>query len=378
MQFSKVPTHPRALEYNERVERFVNGAARSVDSVLAWAHLGGRKAPYDDAAFEFIGGASDKLRKKHYDKSLRLLWKAEIEAPFLPFHDASRPERALHQGLTAEDQELREHFSSDEFKALLNREYSVEEKQAIVDVLAAIGHGEAYAWMVSCDVLAMVESTGARAALTMQVLEEAKHFVVLREFLKAFDVPIRRQSGWEYLLLEGVHKSHGVEKLYGMNVVVEGIALSLFGMLGHLPGLDVLRLFHLDEARHTALPINYLAEFPLTRWQKANPIARLRRTRMVLPALPLVFHMEDPLATLGIDALDFGGSVVRKIGHLSQRAGFMTPEDAEGFGHFVNLLLNQYAKLTREDHVEKNYLLADTTVGGAMLEVETDAFGVAA
>lgn len=378
MQFTKVPTHPRAAEYNERVERVVNSVVRSIDGLKSFAHVGGRKAAYDDAAFEFIGGASDTMRKKHYDKSLRLLWKAEVESPYLPFRDASRTERALHQGLTAEDRELREHLSSDEFRALLNREYTYEQKQAIVDVLAAIGHGEAYAWLVSCDVLAMVQSTGARAALTMQVLEEAKHFVVLREFLQAFEVPIRRQSGWEYLLLEGVHKADGLEKLFGMNVVVEGIALSLFGMLGHLPGLEVLRLFHLDEARHTALPVNYLAEFPLTRWQKANPVARWRRTRMVLPALPLIFHMEDALATLGIDALEFGGSVVRKIGHLSQRAGFMTPEDSEGLGNFVNVLLNQYGKRTRENHVERNYLLANTTLGEGMLAVETDAFGAAA
>ena len=101
-----------------------------------------------------------------------------------------------------------------------------------------------------------MKSTGARAALTLQVVEEAKHFVVLRELLQAFEVPIPRQSAWEYLFLEGVLGARGVERLYGMNVLVEGIALGLFGLLNHLPGLEVLRLFHLDESRHTGLPSN--------------------------------------------------------------------------------------------------------------------------
>jgi hypothetical protein len=55
-------------------------------------------------------------------------------------------------------------------------------------------------------------------------------------------------------MLERVLKARGVEKLFGMNVLVEGIALGLFGMLSHLPGLELLRLFHLDESRHTGLP----------------------------------------------------------------------------------------------------------------------------
>jgi hypothetical protein len=269
---------------NRALDRVLNRAVRSIDGVKGAVGLGGRRARYDDVRYEFEGGARDGLRKKHYDKSMRLLWKAEEHAPWSSFKDCTSAERNVldmaTRALTPEEEEARRRIGAPEFKALLQREYTLAERQAIVNILSAIGHGEAYAWLVSADLLADVKSTGARAALTMQVLEEAKHFVVLRELLQAFEVPIPRLSAWEYMFLEGVRKAPGLEKFYGMNVLVEGIALSLFGLLSDLPGLEVLRLFHLDESRHTALPSNYLQEFPLSRWKSLNPVARWRRLRM--------------------------------------------------------------------------------------------------
>src|SRR5690606_15778593 len=165
------------------------------------------------------------LRKKHYDKSLRLLWKAEDHAPFLGFRDCTAVEKQLHdmalRAMNDEERAQVSRLSTAEYKALLDREYTRREKEAIVSVLSAIGHGEAYAWLVSAQLLAEVKSTGARAALTMQVLEEAKHFLVLRELVRAFDVPIPRLSAPEYLMLEQVLKAKGTEKLFGMNVLVE-------------------------------------------------------------------------------------------------------------------------------------------------------------
>lgn len=369
---------PRATAANRTVERTLNGVVRGYDAVMGKLGLGGRKAPYDDEAYEFLGGARDELRAKHYDKSLRLLWKAEREAPWSTFHDCSQEEQTLMKlaadALNAAERAEVQRIGTAEYRALLNRTYTIEEKQAIVQVLSAIGHGEAYAWLVSTEVLLQVKSTGAKAALTMQVLEEAKHFVVLRELLHAFDVPVPRQSVWEYLLLEQVYKARGLEKLFGMNVLVEGIALSLFGMLGDRPGLEVLGLFHLDESRHTALPINYLKEFPLTRWQSRNPMSRLNRLRLVLPTLPLVFLLEEPLARLGIDSFALGGSVIRKVGHLAERAGFDLAVDAHQLASAINWLFNVYAERTREGHVWSDYHLADTTVGSELQQVEREIF----
>lgn len=380
MQFTKVPVRPNVGRLNRAVEHLVNGAVRGYHGVLSKAHLGGRKANYDDREYEFIGGPGDALRRKTYDKSLRLLWKAQAEAPWLGFSDASDLEQSLAamaaKTMSSDERDAQARLSLPEYKALLNREYSRREKEAIVAVLAAIGHGEAYAWLTSAELLAEVKSTGARAALSMQVLEEAKHFVVLREIVRAFDVPPPRLNAFEYIFLESVLKAEGLEKLFGMNVVVEGIALSFFGIMSSMPGLEVLRLFHLDESRHTGLPANYFHEFPLTKWQRHNPLSRVRRLQMILPAIGLMPALEEDLAELGIDAFDFGGAVVRKIAHLAERNGFLLPVPIDTLLRGLDAAFNAYCTVTREGHERRDFIRAETTVGAAERAVEREIFGV--
>ncbi len=378
MEFAKVELNPRAKELHDRVENAANRAVRGFDAVMEKLHLGGRKGKYDDLNYEFNGGAKDGLRKKHYDKSLRLLWKAEDKAPWSSFRDCTTEELTLlsmaEKSLDKEELEELKRVRSEEFRTKINEEYTQREKQAIVNILTKIGHGEAYAWMVSTELLNEVKSTGGRGALTMQVLEEAKHFVVLRELIQAFECEIPRQSAWEYLLLERSFKAKGLEKFFAMNVVVEGFALNIFGMMSSMPGLGLLRLFHLDEARHTGLPSNYLNEFPLTEWQKRNPVARMRRLALVLPVLPLGAQTEADLAELGIDSFEFIGSAARKVLHLSKRVGFLFPVSNRTIEKLVNSAFNAWARYSRPAHVWQDYLKAETTTGERELEVEKEIF----
>ncbi|MFM2418618.1 MAG: hypothetical protein RL385_3341, partial [Pseudomonadota bacterium] len=265
-------------------------------------------------------------------------------------------------------------IDSQAFRDMLNREYTLREKEAVVAVLSAIGHGEAYAWLVSAQLLAEVKSTGARSALTMQVLEEAKHFLVLRELLRAFEVPIPRLTAPEYVMLERVIKAKGVEKLFGMNVLVEGIALGLFGMMSHLPGLEVLRLFHLDESRHTGLPNNYFREFPLKDHGRVTPATHLSRISMIVPAILLIPPLEKHLAELGIDACDFGGSVIRKIATLAERNGFVLPVSFETLLKLLDVALNAYASASRPVHSKRSFIAQETTKGKRELEIEGEVF----
>lgn len=379
MRFEKLPVNPRAAALNHRVEALANEAVRGLDRVRARLGLRGRAADYDDAHYEFTGGPSDELRRKHYDKSLRLLWKAEAALPWSTFHDMNEAERAMldaaERGLTDVERAARKRIGTAEFKALIDREYSDAEKQAIVAILSAIGHGEAYAWLVSASLLAEVRSTGARAALTMQVMEEAKHFVVLRELVCAFGVPVPRQTAWEYLLLEGALKARGLDKFYGMNVLVETIALGIFGLLASLPGLEVLKLFHLDESRHTALPGNYFKEFPPSEAARGSVAGRVRRLAMSLPALPLIMHLEPELAELGIDAFDFAGSILRKVANLSERSGFLDDKSARRQLEVFNSIFNAYCRATRPGHRWKDFMAADTTRGAEVEATEREIFG---
>ena len=143
MQFDQRTVNPRAARVNRELERVANGVVRSLDHVKERLHLGGRAAKYDDVHYEFVGGARDALRKKHYDKSLRLLWKAEMAAPWSSFHDAGQHESELidlaEKSMTGEERAIRERITSADFKALLDRQYTLEQKRAIVSVLSAIG-----------------------------------------------------------------------------------------------------------------------------------------------------------------------------------------------------------------------------------------------
>jgi len=380
MDFETIDIDPTVTRRNHQIERVLNRIVRGIDRARSRLRVGGQKAQYDDGAYEFGGGPGDALRRRHYDKSLRLLWKAEKHAPWSNFRDCTKEERQLLQMadevLNAAERKQLERMATADYKALLDREYTPEQQQAIVNILALIGHGEAYAWLVSTEVLNEVKSTGARAALTMQVLEEAKHFVVLRELLRAFERPIPRMCAYEYVLLERTFKSKGLEKFFGMNVVVEGFALSLFGMMADLPGLEILRLFHLDESRHTALPHSYFEEFPMTWWQKRNPRAQLHRLSMILPALPILPFVEHDLGVLGIDAFEFGGSMSRKILHLSERVGFHVGVPRAELEAFLEWLFNRYCRATRPGHVYRAYLSAEATPGAHERAVEAEVFGV--
>lgn len=377
MELTALPVNARAAAWNDRIERTLNRLVRGRDRALARVRLGGRRADYDDERYEFVGGAREDVRKKHYDKSLRLLWKAEAHAPWSTFHDMNEAEKTIAamatQAMTPEEKAQHDRVTSAEFRAFLDRTYTPRQKQAIVRLLTAIGHGEAYAWLVSADVLRQVQGSGAKAAVTMQVLEEAKHFVVMRELVAAFGVPAPRQSAWEYVLLEGILKTEGLDKLYGMNVLVESIALSIFGAVAHLPGLEVLRLFHLDEARHTALPANYFKGHTAGGPRNTRR-ARLRRLRMTLPALPLVMLLEPELAELGIDAFDFAGSILRKVAILSERAGFQLAQPAPVLLGRLNGLFNGYCRLTRPGHQFKNFTAEDTSRDAAVAKVEAEVF----
>lgn len=382
MHFQRLDVNERAVAINQTIEGIANTTIRAYHGLKSRIGLRGRRADYDDMIYEFVGGAKDSLRRRHYEKSLRLLWKAEVVAPWTSCRDASAGERAIQGmaelGLSGGEKAARARLSSAAFRAMLNREYTLEQKKALVAILSAIGHGEAYAWLVSAAMVKEVKSTGGKAAVTMQVVEEAKHFVVLRELVQAFGVDVPRLSAWEYLLLEGTLGARGLERFFGMNVLIETIALSVFGLLADKPGLEVLRMFHLDESRHAALPASYLGEFSLTAWQSKNPGARLARLALALPAIPLLLLLEPELAELGIDVFEFAGSVLRKAVHLSERSGFLLPLPGKHLLGVLNVIFNGYCAITREGHVFRDFMASETTRGAGASAIEREIFGAGA
>ncbi len=346
------------------------------------ARLRKRALPYNDTTAEFIGGDMEGITHRNYEAALRRLWKAEVVAPGLGIHDASPEEVGTQNdaaaGTLREISKMRAKIASDKFEKTLKKHYTPHQRQALARLLSIILHGEAYALFTSASLLPVVKGTGPKLGMAMQVMEEAKHFIVMRELVRRID-RVYPQSVWDYELLEGVLKAKPINRLFGMNVVVESIAMNFFSTFATFPGLeDVLKMFHLDESRHSAFPQSYTKESPLSFLERHSPARQLARSMMLLPLFGLLFEIEDDAKAIGMDIFEFGGKCLDKVFRLSERSGFYTTLNRKDAMRAYNLLINSYKKGTlKADYPGFVDFALDKTVirDAEMKRLEEEIFG---
>ena len=80
------------------------------------------------------------------------------------------------------------------------------------------------------------------------------------------------------------------------------------------------------------------------------------------------------MAILGVDSLEFGGSLVRKVLYMTNRVGFHLVIPPSILTEVLNDVFNVYAKATRDDHERKDFMSADTVTGEDMAKVEKEIF----
>lgn len=328
-----------------------DGRSRFYHALERAQRLRPRALPYDDVKGEFTGGDMQRITSSNYEKALRNLWKAELEAPFLGFQDAAKNEvpRKAAKEITGEIAALTQKLDAPAFEKKLQAHYSPEQRAALAKLLSVIMHGEAYALFVSASLIPVVKGTGPKLGLSMQVMEEAKHFIVMRALVKRLD-KIYPQRLFDRMALEGVLKADPLNRLFGMNVVVESIATNFFSTFQSYPGLEeVLTLFHLDESRHSAFPQLYVQEAPLSAWVRYAPTRQIARQNLVLPLLGLVIELEDEARTVGLDVYEFGARCVDKIVRLAERSQFHLPMDVVDAMRFYNLVFNLYRRIAHAD-----------------------------
>lgn len=136
-------------------------------------------------------------------------------------------------------------------------------KQAALKVLSILLWGELAAWAISADLAERIEDVEAKLAATSQAHDEARHFYVLRDYLRALGEPVPRLGGIARRLLIGILETESlVHKLVGMQLLVESNALALFRGLVNAqvePVLaELLPYYEKDEARHVGLGVLYL------------------------------------------------------------------------------------------------------------------------
>jgi hypothetical protein len=146
-------------------------------------------------------------------------------------------------------------------------------------------------------------------AATSQVFDEARHFYVMRDYLLALDVEVPELDGYTSAVLrELLDTRRLVDKLLGMQLIVESVAVTLFRSVAQAhvePVLsELLPYFERDEARHVGLGVLYLPRL-------LAGLGRLEAARLKLVQLKIATligwgtHLKKPhFETLGIDNND--------------------------------------------------------------------------
>ncbi len=321
---------------------------------------------YDDSTATFHGGEMELLTQRNYEKALAHIWKAELIAPYLNIRDASKADYVASNGgavtastsfmdpviITEEIKQSVERATSDEVRREFHEAHSPEKREALMRLVSFITHGEAYALYTSATLMPVVQGTGAKLGMAMQVMEEAKHFFTLREMCKSLD-RIYPMTGSGKALVEVIARKDYYHKLFGMNVVLEGFATSIFGFLENQPGLrHIMRGFHMDESRHSAFPQTYakLGNIPYhvthsRRYQWA-------RAMMFLPIGPLILEFKPLFDTLGYDTFAFFGKTLSKVSRLAENSGFPLPFERTEFLMGANILFNRWVRVLEPEKYE--------------------------
>ena len=186
---------------------------------------------------------------------------------------------------------------------------ATEKKRALAEIFSTILWGELAAWSISADLALQLEDTEAKMAATSQVFDEARHFYVLRDYLLALDVEVPPLDGYTHTVLtELLETGRLIDKLLGMQLIVESVAVTLFRSVaqsGVEPVLsELMPYFERDEARHVGLGVLYLPRL-------LTGIGALEATRLKLLQLKIATligwgtHLKKRhFETLGIDNND--------------------------------------------------------------------------
>jgi hypothetical protein len=138
-----------------------------------------------------------------------------------------------------------------------------DKREALGHLFSVILWGELAAWNIASDLALELRDVDAKMAATGQAFDEARHFTVLRDYFERAKITLPPLNPYgRRLLLRILESDSTVRKLYGMQLLVENIALSIFRQLSEAnvePVLtELLQYIERDESRHVALGVLYV------------------------------------------------------------------------------------------------------------------------
>ena len=198
----------------------------------------------------------DRIRKL-YELGKQLNWNAETDI------DWSKPATRL----TAEQREAVIPFGDyAPYQAM-----SEEERRTFADhmntwTLSQFLHGEQGALLVASQLASCAPTLNAKLYAASQTFDEARHVEVFNKYLQhkiGYMYPV--DPALKSLLDKILTDPRWDLKFIGMQLIIEGLALSAFGTIKVTtpPGqllADIIELVLRDEARHVTFGINYLEE----------------------------------------------------------------------------------------------------------------------
>jgi hypothetical protein len=135
-------------------------------------------------------------------------------------------------------------------------------RRSLSRVLSVLMWGELAAWNISADLALEIEDLDAKLAATGQVFDEARHFYVLRDYVRALGPSLAIGGLPRRLLTKVVNAPTLATKLVGMQLLFETNAVVIFRRIaesGVCPILsELLPYFERDESRHVGLGVLYI------------------------------------------------------------------------------------------------------------------------
>jgi len=178
--------------------------------------------------------------------------------------------------------------------------------------------GEQAALALCAQLLNMVPETETKFCLAGQIIDEARHVEVFGRYLDKLGVDAPFNPPLEELIHRLLESDHYGEKIVGMQIFLEGIAVGIFQRFQHESPDPLMRelitLVLRDESRHAGFGVIYLAD----RFRGASAAERARIERFVGDLWRLFHHATaSPFGAVN----EFLAETFADIQHRLQRIG---------------------------------------------------------
>jgi hypothetical protein len=236
-----------------------------------------------------------------YEKLKAYQWNASSEI------DWSRPIRNYSEETY---RAVERHMSREEFDRLRAEQRAFTFTQLFL--------GEQAALALCAQLLNMVPEVEAKFCLAGQIIDEARHTEVFGRYLEKLGAEAPVSAPLEELVRSLLDTDHVAEKIVGMQIFLEGVAVGIFQRFQHdSPDplmRDILQLVLRDESRHAGFGVIYLAD----KFRDASPAERARVEAFVTRLWRLFHHATaSPFGPMN----SFLESTFADIAHRLKRIG---------------------------------------------------------